>query len=361
MQAQHGLPCLFAGSCLSCPVQGRADMGCCAPAVQPTPAACSAPPSSQVFGPKLQLPAPCLAAFAAELLQPATAEVQGRLLCPEGEESLVGAVHCRLLELVGRASSPSAPPGTLAAPGMGAGAVHSATGLFSSVPIPGLSCFLALRHGIWGPAWAPAHCIPCHAPPHPTPSHSPFQVRTYWNVRGGVGPSAWQGIMKAYYAAALLTPRQALELRWQHGPPAVAGEIFSRPAGGSQASRRPSCCCSARPWQGGRSISCGAWEPWRLHRWLQGYARVFSPAIPVTHPLFCQAESEEDVAAAAAAGDESGEAMEVDGGAVGAALGVGSATAVDFPGGSYWALPAAARIAMLHALVNDALECGELR
>ncbi|KAL4424642.1 hypothetical protein ABPG77_002260 [Micractinium sp. CCAP 211/92] len=185
----------------------------------------------QVFGPKLQLPAPCLAAFAAELLQPATAEVQGRLLCPEGEESLVGAVHCRLLEL----------------------------------------------------------------------------VRTYWNVRGGVGPSAWQGIMKAYYAAALLTPRQALELRWQHGPPAVAGEIFSRPAGGSQA------------------------------------------------------ESEEDVAAAAAAGDESGEAMEVDGGAVGAALGVGSATAVDFPGGSYWALPAAARIAMLHALVNDALECGELR
>lgn len=59
-------------------------------------------PATQVFGPKLQLRAPCLAAFTAELLQPAAAEGQSQLLCPGGEESLVGAVHCRLLELVSR-------------------------------------------------------------------------------------------------------------------------------------------------------------------------------------------------------------------------------------------------------------------
>ncbi|KAL4448632.1 hypothetical protein ABPG75_005851 [Micractinium tetrahymenae] len=189
----------------------------------------------QVFGPKLQLRAPCLAALAAELLQPAAAGGQGQLLCPREEESAVGAVHCCLLEL----------------------------------------------------------------------------VRAYWNVKGAVGASAWQGIMKAYYAASLLTGRQALNLRWQHGPPAVAGEIFTRPAGGSQAEGE-----------------------------------------------------EEEAAAAPSAGEAGEEAMEVDCGAAGAAaaaLGVGSATAVDYPGGSYWGLPAEARIGMLHALVNDALECGELR
>ena len=36
-------------------------------------------------------------------------------------------------------------------------------------------------------------------------------------------------------------------------------------------------------------------------------------------------------------------------------------TQVDYPGGSYWAVPAEARVGMLHALVHDALECAEMR
>ena len=78
---------------------------CRVPAVNalPPPAPPNPAPSPryapQVFGPKLQMRATCLAAFAAELLQPAVGgDVQP--LCPSAEESLVGAVHCRLLEVV---------------------------------------------------------------------------------------------------------------------------------------------------------------------------------------------------------------------------------------------------------------------
>lgn len=89
---------VFASAALS---QRRAAPGCCASSLPSTAGLCApVGPSLQVFGPKLQLRAPCLAAFAAELLQPAAAEGGGQLLCPAEEESLVGAVHCRLLELV---------------------------------------------------------------------------------------------------------------------------------------------------------------------------------------------------------------------------------------------------------------------
>jgi hypothetical protein len=54
----------------------------------------------QVFGSKLQLRAPSLAAFAAELLQPAAEGEAHQLLCPRSEDSLVAAVHCRLLDVV---------------------------------------------------------------------------------------------------------------------------------------------------------------------------------------------------------------------------------------------------------------------
>lgn len=33
-------------------------------------------------------------------------------------------------------------------------------------------------------------------------------MRAYWNVKGDVRSSAWQGIMRGYYAATLLTQRQ---------------------------------------------------------------------------------------------------------------------------------------------------------
>lgn len=206
-----------------------------------------------------------------------------------------------------------------------------------------------------------------HAPEHShdasscAPALPPPQVRAYWNVKGGVGPSAWQGVMKAYYAASLLTPAQALHLRWQHGPPAVAGEIFTRPAAGSQVGL-PACLGLAR-------ATIELLHPlWGVRAAVQGisFPAVGGGALPsrplLRHPLSWQAEGEQEGAAAAAAADEPGEGpMEVDGGTTDAALGVGCAPAVDFPGGSYWGLPAAARVAMLHALINDALECGELR
>lgn len=34
------------------------------------------------------------------------------------------------------------------------------------------------------------------------------QVRAYWNVKGDVRSGSWQGIMRGYYAASLLTQRQ---------------------------------------------------------------------------------------------------------------------------------------------------------
>jgi hypothetical protein len=68
----------------------------------------------QVFGAQLRLRTPSLTAFAAELLQPAVdptaaaakppgrgkAHPQAQLLCPSPEDSLVAAVHCKLLDLV---------------------------------------------------------------------------------------------------------------------------------------------------------------------------------------------------------------------------------------------------------------------
>ena len=73
----------------------------------------------QVFGAQLQLRRPPLAALAAELLPPAVdpaaaaaaakapgrgkAQPQAQLLCPTPDDSLVAAVHCRLLDLVSRA------------------------------------------------------------------------------------------------------------------------------------------------------------------------------------------------------------------------------------------------------------------
>ncbi len=41
--------------------------------------------------------------------------------------------------------------------------------------------------------------------------------------------------------------------------------------------------------------------------------------------------------------------------------GAAAVTTVDYPAGGYWGLPPAARVAMLHALVHDALETDELR
>ena len=56
----------------------------------------------QVFGGKLGFrAAPPLAPLAAELLQHPEGAAEGApLLCPSPEDSLVGVVHCRLLELV---------------------------------------------------------------------------------------------------------------------------------------------------------------------------------------------------------------------------------------------------------------------
>jgi hypothetical protein len=62
------------------------------------------PVSWQVFGARLQLRAPSLAALAAELLQPAApgGGAPKRPLCPSPDESLVAAVHCKLLDVVSR-------------------------------------------------------------------------------------------------------------------------------------------------------------------------------------------------------------------------------------------------------------------
>ena len=119
----------------------------------------------------------------------------------------------------------------------------------------------------------------CSIPSPPVLSPPSPQVRAYWNVKGAVGAAAWHRLMRAYYAASQLGQAQvrlppgarlqaararqavgagatacgcthasvgracvmvtcslahplavqALALRWQHGPPAVAGEIFHRP------------------------------------------------------------------------------------------------------------------------------------
>ena len=134
--------------------------------------------------------------------------------------------------------------------------------------------------------------------------------------------------MRGYWAASLLTQRQAAELRWGHGPPAVAGQIFTRPS-----------------------------------QHLEGAASEEQ-----------EEEEEEEEGASEEAGEEGqasggdeemGEAEEQQEQQQGeAALGAGGAAAipaVDYPEGGYWALPAAARVGMLHTLVHDALECGELR
>lgn len=85
-------------------------------------------------------------------------------------------------------------------------------------------------------------------------------------------------------------------------------------------------------------------------------------AVPALHCPALQAEGKGEDAALGPDGREPGEEPTgCEDGATGTALGVGAAAAVDYPGGTYWALPAAPRIAMLHALVNDVLECGELR
>ncbi|KAI3426127.1 hypothetical protein D9Q98_008506 [Chlorella vulgaris] len=195
----------------------------------------------QVFGSKLQLRAPSLAAFAAELLQPAAEGEAHQLLCPRSEDSLVAAVHCRLLDV----------------------------------------------------------------------------VRAYWNVRGASTAASWQGTMRGYYAASLFTQSQSLNLRWQYGPPAVSGELFTRP-----------------PQQ-------------------EGF------------------EGEEERAAAASADGQGGSTSQEgcqllsQGGPAGqqsAAVGVAPiSTDVAYPLGGYWGVQPAVRVAMLHALVHDALDCGEVR
>lgn len=130
---------------------------------------------------------------------------------------------------------------------------------------------------------------------------SPPQVRAYWNVKGEVAPGAWQGLMRGYWAAAQLSRRAALNLRWAHGPPAVAGEIFTRPQEESAA-----------------------------------------------------AEAEQDGDGDVPMTQEGEEATRGAGGAAAVA-------AADYPAGGYWGLPAAARVGLLHALVHDALETDELR
>ena len=123
--------------------------------------------------------------------------------------------------------------------------------------------------------------------------------------------------MRGYWAASLLTQRQAAELRWGHGPPAVAGQIFTRPS---------------------QHLGGGASQEQEEE---------------------IEQAGEEGQAAAEGGDTEMGEAHEEE-----AALGAGGAAAipaVDYPEGGYWALPVAARVGMLHTLIHDALECGELR
>jgi hypothetical protein len=112
--------------------------------------------------------------------------------------------------------------------------------------------------------------------------------------------------MRGYFVAAQLSQAAALELRWAHGPPAVAGEIFAR------------------------------------------------PPLP---PNVAGSEALDEAEAA----DEVGEASRPDGGAEVAACGAAAAAEADYPEGGYWAVPPAVRVSMLHALVHDALECEELR
>lgn len=188
----------------------------------------------QVFGAKLQLRAPSLAAFAAELLQAPLEEGVGapQLLCPSPDDSLVAAVHCRLLDVVSVAGAvASGRPASGEAGQLHSGEVPAAAGAHAHAaclcPRPGrahpsttttINIILTPsthKHTPACPAW---HLCP------PLP-----QVRAYWNVKGAATPASWQGTMRGYYAASHLTHRQALGLRWQHGPPAVAGEIFTRP------------------------------------------------------------------------------------------------------------------------------------
>jgi len=95
---------------------------------------------------------PSLPALAAEITQPRTLR-QTDLLCPVPEDSVVGAVHAKLLEI----------------------------------------------------------------------------VRSAWGIQGPVGISMWQAIMCAYYASSLMSSEEARALREEHGPPALAGELFVRP------------------------------------------------------------------------------------------------------------------------------------
>ena len=226
----------------------------------------------QVFGPKLGLRGPPpLAALVAELLQPPMAG-PGPLLCPSADDSLVAAVHCRLLEVVSA--------------GRAGGVAVAAPWALAHLPVSRSNCTPS-------PSTAPSsvyQSLPRTAP----------QVRAYWNVKGSVAPGAWQPIMRGYYAAAMLPLRRALGLRWEHGPPAVSGEIF----------RRPPQALEAGP------------------------------------------EGSDEAA---------GEAGAAEGGVLGVGGAAPAAAEDDYPAGGYWALPAAARVGMLHALVNDALETDELR
>lgn len=59
--------------------------------------------------------------------------------------------------------------------------------------------------------WAalPSGALPLDAALHTLDPLLPLpQVRAYWNVKGDVRSGAWQGIMRGYYAASLLTQRQ---------------------------------------------------------------------------------------------------------------------------------------------------------
>jgi hypothetical protein len=156
------------------------------------------------------------------------------------------------------------------------------------------------------------NCVPLRLPLVCAP-----QVRAYWNVRGASTAASWQGTMRGYYAASLFTQSQSLNLRWQYGPPAVSGELFTRP-----------------PQQ-------------------EGF------------------EEEEERAAAASADGQGGSTSQEgcqllsQGGPAGqqsAAVGVAPiSTDVAYPLGGYWGVQPAVRVAMLHALVHDALDCGEVR
>eukprot|EP00887_Chlorella_sp_A99_P007601 scaffold28.g7601.t1 len=179
----------------------------------------------QVFSGRLGLRSPSLPTLAAELLQPSVEEAGAQLAGDCAHDSLLAAVHCRVLE----------------------------------------------------------------------------KVRSAWGVQGPVGLGAWQGIMRAYYAAWQLG--NSWRLQAEHGPPAIAGELFTRPA---------------EQRQGGE------------------------PAAVVEEGGADGAEGEGEEAAAAGGG-------------------AAPVAAVDYPAGGYFGVHPAARVQMLHDLLHDALDLFEFR